>query len=276
MRTHHGNTERENEARGSRKSEIGDLRAIGNSLLRAVPGYHPAAVKPKDIPAVHRILDRERSRRHAPVARLAEARDEEPFRVLVTTMLSARTRDETTIVVAERLFNVVRKPADFRSLSLKKIEKLIFPIGFYHTKARHLRRLPLVLDKLFRGRIPDTMEGLCELPGVGRKVASLVLTDAFDKPAICVDAHVHRISNRAGLVKTSNPFETEMALRKTLPQRYWKTWNFLLVSFGQTVCTPLRPHCKSCPIRRFCDRRLNRESVVGSEGERNEGRRQPR
>jgi endonuclease III len=148
----------------------------------------------------------------------------------------------------------VRKPEDFRSLSLKQLEKLIFPIGFYHTKARHLRQLPDMLDAQFGGKIPDTMEGLCELPGVGRKVASLVLTDAFDKPAICVDVHVHRICNRTGLIRTRNPFETEMALRRLLPVRYWKTWNGILVSFGQTLCTPLRPHCDSCPIRRHCAR----------------------
>lgn len=210
----------------------------------------------RDIAAVHRILKREYARRYAPVARLAMARTDDPFRVLVTTILSARTKDETTIEVAKRLFQAVRKPADFRRFSLRQIERLIFPIGFYRTKARHLRRLPDVLDRRFGGRIPDTMEGLCELPGVGRKVASLVLTDAFDKPAICVDVHVHRIANRTGLVKTRNPFQTEMALRASLPPRYWKTWNFLFVSFGQTVCTPLRPHCKTCPILRYCDRVL--------------------
>lgn len=211
-------------------------------------------MKPKHIPAVYRILTREYNTRHAPITRLHRRRTNDPFRVLVTTILSTRTKDECTGDVADRLFRVIKRPSDFRRIPLPRLRKLIFPIGFFRTKARHLKQLPDALDRLSGGRIPDTMELLCQLPGVGRKVASLVLTDGFDKPAICVDIHVHRISNRLGLIRTRDPFHTEMALRKILPLRYWKTWNGLLVSFGQTVCTPLRPHCPACPIRRFCAR----------------------
>jgi endonuclease III len=184
-----------------------------------------------------------------------EARTEDPFCALVATILSARTKDETTAAVCQRLFKGVRKPHDFDRLTQRQLQRLIFPIGFFRTKARHLKQLPSVLDRLFGGRIPDTLDDLCRLPGVGRKTANLVLTLAFDQPAICVDVHVHRISNRLGLVKTVTPFATEMALRRVLPRRYWKTWNFYLVSHGQTVCAPRNPRCAQCRIFRFCRRR---------------------
>jgi endonuclease III len=153
------------------------------------------------------------------------------------------------------LFRTVKKPRDFDRLSVPQLEKLIFPIGFYHTKARHLKQLPGALNALFDGRIPDRIEDLVQLPGVGRKVANLVRAVAFDKPAICVDVHVHRICNRLGLLKTRDPFETEMTLRKILSVRYWITWNSYLVSFGQTVCAPVGPRCSLCPLTRYCDRR---------------------
>jgi len=211
-------------------------------------------VKRGNIAAVHRILGRAYARRQAPIVKLVQASTEDPFSVLVATMLSARTKDETTAAVCERLFKVVRKPHDLDRLTRRQLQRLIFPIGFFRTKARHLKRWPSVLDRLFGGRIPDTLDDLCRLPGVGRKTANLVLTLAFDQPAICVDVHVHRISNRLGLVKTATPFETEMALRRVLPRRYWKTWNFYLVSHGQTVCAPRNPRCAQCRIFRFCRR----------------------
>ncbi|TFH16726.1 MAG: endonuclease III [Lentisphaerales bacterium] len=205
-----------------------------------------------DIPAVNRILKREYHRRYAPVIDLIRARTEDPFRILVATILSARTKDETTSTACDRLFKVVRRPADLKTVSLARLEKLIFPVGFYRTKARHLKELPVVLADEFNGRIPSTIEELCQLPGVGRKTANLVMSAAFDKPAICVDVHVHRISNRLGLLKTANPFESEMALRRILPIRYWKTWNSYLVSYGQSVCRPIGPHCPECQISKYC------------------------
>lgn len=208
----------------------------------------------RDIPAVNRVLAREYRRHKAPIVELTRSRTDNPFKILLATILSSRTRDETTAAVCEKLFRKVDRPADLDRLSLREVERLIFPIGFYHTKARHLKQLPGVLRARFGGRVPDTIEALCELPGVGRKVANLVVAVAFDKPAICVDVHVHRICNRLGLLRTRTPFDTEMALRRILPVRYWITWNGYLVSFGQTVCRPVNPLCSRCPIARFCRR----------------------
>lgn len=207
-----------------------------------------------NIPAVNRVLKREYEKRRAPVIELISVQTRNPFRVLVATILSSRTKDETTADVCRRLFDAVKSPGDLRRKTIRQIEKLIFPVGFYHTKAKHLKALPDVLDAKFDGHIPDTIEELCELPGVGRKTANLVVVRAFDKPGICVDVHVHRISNRLGLLKTDTPLETEMTLREILPRRYWKGWNAYQVSYGQTVCTPRNPHCDACPIRKHCDR----------------------
>jgi endonuclease III len=146
----------------------------------------------------------------------------------------------------------VFRPEDLERLTVREIEKLIYPVGFFHDKARHLKELPKVLKEKFGGVLPNTVEALCELPGVGRKTANLTVAVGFDLPAICVDVHVHRICNRLGLVHTKTPFETEMALRRILPQKYWKTWNSHLVSFGQTRCGPLRPKCEGCPIAAYC------------------------
>jgi endonuclease III len=212
-------------------------------------------MKEADIPAVNRLLKAAYENNNAPIQRLNKIRRTEPFRVLVTTILSARTKDQTTVQAAIRLFGEVRKPADLARLTVQQIEKLIFPVGFYHTKARHLHQLPGVMDKRFDGNVPSTIEELCELPGVGRKTANLVMTDAFDKPGICVDVHVHRICNRLGLIRTRNPLESEMALRRILPLRYWKRWNSYLVAYGQTVCFPRTPRCASCPILPHCAQR---------------------
>ena len=143
-------------------------------------------------------------------------------------------------------------PEDLERLTAGEIEKLIYPVGFYHDKARHLKELPKVLKEKFGGVLPNTVEELCELPGVGRKTANLTVAVGFDLPAICVDVHVHRICNRLGLIRTKTPFETEMTLRKILPVKYWKTWNSHLVSFGQTRCAPVRPKCEGCPIAQHC------------------------
>jgi endonuclease III len=205
-----------------------------------------------DIPAVNRILARAYKQHAAPIVELIQAQTHDPFKILVATILSARTKDETTSEVARRLFKTVHTPDDLRRLTPRRIEKMIFPIGFYRTKARHLRALPDVLDREFGGRIPQTIDALCRLPGVGRKTANLVVTVAFNKPGICVDVHVHRICNRLGLLQTRTPYETEMELRRILPRRYWKTWNRQLVSFGQTRCRPIGPQCAGCPIAGYC------------------------
>jgi len=212
-------------------------------------------VNPEHIPSINRILKRDYERYHAPIVELIQVETGDPFKVLVATILSARTRDETTAAVCRRLFKKVKKPADLARLTVKQIEKLIFPIGFYRNKAKQLKKLPAELDRLFDGRVPDEIDDLCQLPGVGRKTANLVRSVGFDKAAICVDVHVHRISNRLGLVKTRDPFDTEMALRELLPKRYWKGWNRFLVSFGQRTCLPRDPKCDGCPIYELCARK---------------------
>lgn len=208
----------------------------------------------QDIPFVHRALKVEYEKQSAPIVEFIQEQTGSPFKVLVATILSARTRDEATTVAVRKLFVEVQSPADLRSRSVAELETLIFPVGFYRTKARHLKALGDVLLRDFGNAIPDTIEELCRLPGVGRKTANLVVTVAFDKYGICVDVHVHRICNRLGLLQTQTPLETENTLRQILPKRYWKSWNHQLVAFGQTLCTPRNPQCNRCPIVSVCDR----------------------
>ena len=209
-------------------------------------------MKLSDLPIVVRRLKAEFNSHRAPVMDLVAAQTQDPFRVLVGTILSARTKDACTAGACERLFARAKTPAELDALSEKEIAELIFPVGFFNTKAKMLKQLPRVLNEKFGGVLPDTVEALCELPGVGRKTANLVVALGFDKPAICVDVHVHRISNRFGLIKTSTPFETEMKLREILPKRYWKVWNSYIVAFGQTRCSPRKPKCAGCPIATWC------------------------
>jgi endonuclease III len=207
-----------------------------------------------DFDSVNRLLKKEYDKHRAPIVEFIQVQTGDPFKVLVTTILSARTKDETTTEVSLRLFKKIKKLSDLDKIPVKELEKLIFPIGFFRTKARMLKQLPEAVQTLFKGRIPDEIDDLCKLPGVGRKTANLVRAVAFNKPAICVDVHVHRICNRFGLLKTKTPFDTEMALRKILPEKYWITWNAYLVSYGQTLCHPVSPHCSICVIKQFCKR----------------------
>ncbi|MCF7799082.1 endonuclease III [Candidatus Woesearchaeota archaeon] len=188
-----------------------------------------------------------------PVVELINERTDDVFKVLVTTILSARTKDQTVTRIITNLFTQVQVVDDFETLTLKQIEQLIYPVGFYHNKAKQLKELPLVLEKEFNGIIPSTVEELMKLPGVGRKTANLVVAVGFKKPAICVDTHVHRIMNRFGYVKTKTPFATEMSLRKKLPSNYWLDINWMLVSFGQHHCTPISPKCSTCPVQEQCE-----------------------
>lgn len=222
----------------------------------------PAALRQR-IRTIHDILAADFHAHPAPVVDLLAAQGESPFRILIATILSARTKDATTAkVVREQLFPVVRGPEDLRRLSVDEISRLIFPVGFFREKARHLKALPDVLDSLFGGVLPDTVEELCRLPGVGRKTANLVVAQGFGKPGICVDVHVHRISNRLGLVETKTPLETEMRLREILPKDLWRGWNGALVSFGQRICTPRNPKCGSCPIATLCGMRTGKEKAI--------------
>lgn len=209
---------------------------------------------PVDIDKVVRILKKEVKTYDVPIVELIEVQTKDPFKVLVATILSARTKDQTTAAACRRLFEKVKKPQDLKKLTIKQIEKLIYPVGFYHNKAKHLKELPDVLDELYGNKVPHTVEELVKLPGVGRKTANLVVAVAHVKPAICVDIHVHRISNRLGYVKTKTPLETEMALRKKLPKKHWITYNTIFVMFGQNLCTPISPKCSICPIYDQCNR----------------------
>ncbi len=178
-----------------------------------------------------------------------------PFKVLVSCILSLRTKDEVTMAASKRLFALAATPLALADLGEEKIEEAIYPAGFYRTKARTLKALAWDLLENHGGRVPDTMEGLLALKGVGRKTANLVLTMGYGKPGICVDTHVHRIVNRWGLVETKTPDKTEAALRKVLPKRYWIGINDLLVRYGQNVCRPLSPFCSSCAIAGYCEKK---------------------
>jgi endonuclease III len=207
-----------------------------------------------EINKVYAILKKEFGKNRVPVVELIEIQTKDPFKILLATILSARTKDATTAAAAARLFQRVDTPADLKILDIGQIERLIFPVGFYREKAKRLKQLPFVMQELFNNTVPSTVEELVRLPGVGRKTANLVVAVAFNKPAVCVDIHVHRIFNRLGFLKTKTPFETEMTLRKTLPEKYWTTFNSYFVSFGQHTCFPINPRCDRCPVRRYCDR----------------------
>lgn len=210
----------------------------------------------EDIPKLSRLLRREFKARTAPIIELIKAQTDDPFCVLVGTILSSRTKDACTAGAVRRLFAAggegVFTPEKLEAMEVAEIERLIYPVGFYRDKARHLKRLPAALREKFGGVLPRTVEELCALPGVGRKTANLTVAVGFGLPAICVDVHVHRICNWLELVDTKTPLETEMELRRILPRRYWKEWNSHLVSFGQTRCDPVRPKCGGCPISRYC------------------------
>ena len=187
-----------------------------------------------------------------PIVDLIAAQTQDPFKVLVATILSARTKDEVTAEAARRLFARAETPEQLAKLTVAELEKLIFPVGFFRNKAKHLSELPRALTERFAGKVPCEIDDLVTLPGVGRKTANLVRSVAFALPAICVDTHVHRIMNIWGYVATETPLATEMALREKLPEKYWIRINGLLVAFGQSTCRPVAPHCDACPIAELC------------------------
>jgi len=176
----------------------------------------------------------------------------DPFRVLISCVLSLRTKDATTAAASQRLFALADHPEAMLGLSERQIARTIFPVGFYNTKARNIRAICRRLLDDHGGRVPDTMDELLALPGVGRKTANLVLTMGYGKPGICVDTHVHRISNHWGWVESKTPEPTETALRGFLPRRYWIEFNNWLVTFGQNCCLPVSPHCSICPVESDC------------------------
>lgn len=208
-----------------------------------------------EIHAAIRIVRREVRQWQEPVLGVvARESDRDPFQILISCLLSLRTKDKTTSEASVRLFALARTPAAMLALSRKTIEKAIYPVGFYRTKAASIHLICRRLLDDYGGKVPDSIEELITLPGVGRKTANLVVTVGFRKPGICVDIHVHRISNRWGYVKTNTPEQTEEALRRKLPKRYWITFNDLLVSYGQNLCQPVSPFCSRCKLREYCDR----------------------
>lgn len=188
------------------------------------------------------------------LAEVSERTESDPFRILIACLLSLRTKDETTGPAAERLFALADTPEAMLRLSRRQIEQAIYPVGFYRTKARVIHAVCRHLIERFKSEVPANLETLLTLPGVGRKTANLVVTMGFDLPGICVDTHVHRISNRLGFVRTKTPEQTEWTLRAKLPKRHWIELNDLLVAFGQNVCQPISPKCSICPVRRACHR----------------------
>ena len=177
-----------------------------------------------------------------------------PFRILIGTVLSLRTKDETTAEACKRLFFLADAPETMVSLSEETIDNAIYPVGFHTTKAKNILAICRILIDEYNSRVPDEIDTLVTLPGVGRKTANLVVTLGYDKPGICVDTHVHRISNRWGYVNTKNPEKTESALREKLPQKYWIGYNDLLVIYGQNLCKPVSPFCSRCRLSSYCDR----------------------
>src|SRR3954470_19277341 len=210
----------------------GNVEEVMRALARAIDGL--------DLPGVEKI---------------SQAQEEDPFQVLIATLLSARTQDATTLAASTRLFKVARTPRTMAQLPVKQIERLIYPVSFYRHKARHVKATCRLLVDRFAERVPTTMEELLTLPGVGRKTANLVLILAYQSRLnICVDTHVHRIANRLGWVRTTTPDETEQALYRATDERWWPYINLYLVTWGQNVCRPVYPRCPACAIRDLCPR----------------------
>jgi endonuclease-3 len=187
------------------------------------------------------------------VSHLAEDQ-RDPFVILISTLLSLRTKDEVTAVATERLFALASTPQEMLKVPLNKIARTIYPVGFYRVKARTIHHVCRDLIKRFASKVPDDLDDLLSIKGIGRKTANLVVTLAYGKEGICVDTHVHRISNRLGYVKTKTPDETEFALRAKLPRRHWIIYNTIMVAFGRQTCKPVSPLCSICPVYKYCDR----------------------
>jgi endonuclease-3 len=210
------------------------------------------SVTGKSVAKILRVLEKEAPKWNAPIVALAAQQNRSPFLTLIGCILSLRTKDQMTAVACERLFAEARTPEAMLAIASAALEKLIYPVGFYRTKAKVIRGICRDLIDKFAGAVPDNIDDLLTLNGVGRKTANLVVTQAFRKPGICVDTHVHRISNRWGLVATKTPDKTELALREVLPRRHWIDYNTILVAFGQTLCQPVSPWCSRCPIATEC------------------------
>lgn len=205
-----------------------------------------------DFSAICSILETAYKENRAPSVTLISNLKKTPYHILVSTLISLRTKDQVTLAASMRLFEKADSIEALNQLEEEEIARLIYPAGFYKTKAVRLKEICKILLQNHQGKIPDEIEELVKLPGVGRKTANLVVILGYNKPGICVDTHVHRISNRIGWVKTKTPEETEFTLRKILPVEYWRSINDYLVSYGQTVCKPISPHCTLCKLQGIC------------------------
>ena len=203
------------------------------------------------IDKVLNIINKENKKFVEPIVTTV-SKKQTPFHVLISCVLSLRTKDQTTRDASGRLFAVANSPQEIEKIPDRQLEKLIYPVGFYRVKSKNIKKICKELIKNYNGRVPDEIDELLKLDGVGRKTANLVVTLGYKKPGICVDTHVHRISNRWGYVKTKNPHETEFALRKKLPKKYWLTINDLLVTYGQNICVPISPKCNICAVEKYC------------------------
>lgn len=208
----------------------------------------------KHIPTAIKLIKAQNKPFAVPAVTQVSHKSRSPFMVLISCILSLRTKDNTTLQASERLFGLAKNPEAMMSIPTKTIEKAIYPVGFYRNKAKAIKNICKELVEKYNSKVPDAIDELLKLHGVGRKTANLVVTIGYGKPGICVDTHVHRITNRWGYVKTKNPEETEFALRKKLPKRYWIIINDLLVTFGQNICRPVSPLCSMCRIYQYCDR----------------------
>ena len=200
----------------------------------------------ENLPAILKTLKSQTRLWKPPIVGTFAEGDNAPFKILISTILSLRTKDKTTEEASHRLFHLADTPEKMLTLNLKQIEKAIYPVGFYHRKANNILAISQALIDEFKGKVPDTLDQLLSLKGVGRKTANLVITVGYKKHGICVDTHVHRISNRWGLVQTKTPNETETELRKILPKKYWIGFNDILVAYGQNLCVPVSPFCSIC------------------------------
>ncbi len=210
-------------------------------------------MRPEDIHPAIKILRKEIRQWQEPILGVVAKQSRDPFRVLIACVLSLRTKDKTTADASRRLFALAHQPRTMLKLPLRRIERAIYPVGFYRNKARQIKDICRRLLEAYGGRVPDSIDELLTFNGVGRKTANLTVTVGYNKPGICVDIHVHRISNRWGYVKTKTPEETEEALRKKLPTQYWITYNDLLVPYGQNLCLPVSPWCSKCKLLKYCD-----------------------
>ncbi len=205
-----------------------------------------------DIDSIISILDKESIHWDVPVVTLIAMQSKDPFKVLLSTIISLRTKDEVTIEASKKIYKLLEKPQDISNISIKQIQDAIYPCGFYKRKSEQIYDICIKLNKEFNSIVPKEIDTLLTFKGIGRKTANLILSEGYQIPAMCVDTHVHRISNRFGYINTKNPDESEMILRNKLDKKYWIRYNSLLVAFGQHLCKPISPFCSKCPVINLC------------------------